>query len=343
MISSVIRPFVIALAIVLTACAPAASTPSPSPFTTSTPSATPPTTATATSAPTAQPTASPTPIPLPTTAQVAAAGNGVVWMFVANTRLFLSRDRGATWTERTAPQVVNGGVAFIDDRNGWALSAGSPATGCASQGYEVWRTTDGAQSWQRVFVDTFTSAGCKSDIAFVDATHGYITVSGRDVRPVILRTADAGATWSASAALPDAPGIPFQPSVTSYAPGPVADFGSVLYVDLLTFQAGTPKHLIYRSTDRGATWAYDSPTLQSTRVVFLTATHWIQIVPRDSRETTDAGKTWPFFASDYQQAAPIDPQIAFGDANVGYATVRGAIQRTLDGGAHWGAIKTPGT
>jgi photosystem II stability/assembly factor-like uncharacterized protein len=33
----------------------------------------------------------------------------------------------------------------------------------------------------------------------------------------------------------------------------------------------------------------------------------------------------------------------FGDANVGYATVRGSIQRTTDGGAHWTAIKTPGT
>ena len=33
----------------------------------------------------------------------------------------------------------------------------------------------------------------------------------------------------------------------------------------------------------------------------------------------------------------------FGDASVGYATVRGAIQRTTDGGAHWITIKTPGT
>ena len=33
----------------------------------------------------------------------------------------------------------------------------------------------------------------------------------------------------------------------------------------------------------------------------------------------------------------------FGDATTGYATVRGSLQRTTDGGAHWTAIKTPGT
>jgi len=49
------------------------------------------------------------------------------------------------------------------------------------------------------------------------------------------------------------------------------------------------------------------------------------------------------YTTDYSQAAPIAPQIVFGDAMVGYATVRGEIQRTTDGGAHWTKIKTPGT
>jgi len=50
-----------------------------------------------------------------------------------------------------------------------------------------------------------------------------------------------------------------------------------------------------------------------------------------------------FFAVSPSQAAPVAPQTTFGDSLVGYATVRGSIQRTVDGGAHWVMIKTPGT
>jgi photosystem II stability/assembly factor-like uncharacterized protein len=60
-------------------------------------------------------------------------------------------------------------------------------------------------------------------------------------------------------------------------------------------------------------------------------------------ETTDGGASWHAYTSDYSQAAPIAPEVVFGDANVGYATVRGEIQRTTDGGARWSKIKTPGT
>ena len=49
------------------------------------------------------------------------------------------------------------------------------------------------------------------------------------------------------------------------------------------------------------------------------------------------------YASGYGQAAPIAPIVVFGDPQVGYATVRGSLQRTVDGGLHWSAIRTPGT
>lgn len=78
--------------------------------------------------------------------------------------------------------------------------------------------------------------------------------------------------------------------------------------------------------------------------MFLSSSRWLElIVPGPWTETTDGGATWHPFTSDYQQAAPIAPQIVFGDANVGYATVRGTLQRTIDGGAHWTALRTPGT
>ena len=129
-------------------------------------------------------------------------------------------------------------------------------------------------------------------------------------------------------------------------PGPVADFGSVLRLSAVGMpNGGEAKRYAFRSTDRGATWTYTGvvPSAQD-ELVFLTSTHWLQIVPPDrSQETTDAGGSWHAFKTDYQQAAPVAPQIGFGDANTGYATVRGQLQRTTDGGAHWTSLKTPGT
>ena len=108
---------------------------------------------------------------------------------------------------------------------------------------------------------------------------------------------------------------------------------------------GQSTHYTYRSSDGGVTWAYASTApVQMAGIAFVTATRWLQVAaPGESKETTDAGATWHPFTTDYQQAAPIAPTIVFGDAQVGYATVRGAIQRTTDGGAHWTSIRTPGT
>jgi photosystem II stability/assembly factor-like uncharacterized protein len=79
-------------------------------------------------------------------------------------------------------------------------------------------------------------------------------------------------------------------------------------------------------------------------VTFVSASRWLElIVPGESVETTDAGRTWRAYPSDYSQAAPVAPQIVFGYSLVGYATVRGSIQHTIDGGVHWTSINTPGT
>jgi photosystem II stability/assembly factor-like uncharacterized protein len=102
---------------------------------------------------------------------------------------------------------------------------------------------------------------------------------------------------------------------------------------------------VYRSTDGGATWTYlaTAPHPANT-VAFVSAARWLQLsVPSESRETTDAGASWHPYATDYSQAAPIAPDIVFSSEEVGYATVRGGIQRTQDGGAHWFTLRTPGT
>lgn len=322
----------------------ASPSPSPSPRATPTPSTTPTITAGgATASPAASPSASP--IPLPNTAQVAAAGSGVVWMAVAFDHLFRSLDRGATWVERSLPASrTAGGIAFVNDRDGWLLEPVPSTAQCRTQAATLWRTPDGAVSWQKIEVTGLAPAQCKSSVAFVDAEHGYIPTYDETGAPKIYRTSDGGLTWTASSPVPDPPGFVTGPNGRTLRPNTIADFGSVLYADFLGFNDSS-RFYVYRSSDRGATWSFTSTApVQGVGVTLVTPTRWIQIIaPGASQETTDAGASWHAFASDYQQAAPVAPQIVFGDANIGYATVRGGLARTTDGGAHWTSLKTPGT
>jgi photosystem II stability/assembly factor-like uncharacterized protein len=305
-----------------------------------------PVTSTSSAAPSPPPTPSPkalsTPITLPSI-QVAAAGNGVAWLFDAESHLYLSTDRGTTWQERSAPpRPTNGNIAFVDDLNGWAMSAGSPATGCMSQFFQVFRTRDGARTWESVLQDgSPPSGGCKSNIAFSNASQGYISVSSRDGGSWILRTSDAGASWSPSAILDGS--VARDPErYPSYvnAPGPAADFGSVLFVSTTTQLGPQVPRSVFRSTERGASWSFVG-TPPSAEVTFLTPSRWIAWGSQSSAETTDGGGTWHTFVPDFE-LAPVVPQIVFGDARTGYAAIGGEIIRTTDGGTHWIAIKKPG-
>ena len=120
---------------------------------------------------------------------------------------------------------------------------------------------------------------------------------------------------------------------------------SVSFVTAVGFKSGTEVDYVYRSTDRGASWSYLTTAPRAGLApVFITPLRWIQISPGTvAQETTDGGVSWHPYSADYSQAAPVAPQIAFGDANTGYAAVRGSLQRTTDGGAHWTHIQTPGT
>ncbi|HXD81986.1 MAG TPA: sialidase family protein [Candidatus Acidoferrum sp.] len=294
---------------------------------------------------------------MPTTDQMSAAPGGVVWVFFTEGFLFRSNDRGDTWVERALPpQSVSprGNVTFIDGQRGWLNSSGSPETECNAEGTAIWQTTDGAASWQQVAVvdgvapstSGIADAQCKENLSFVDPTHGFLAAWDDNHQPTIYRTSDAGHTWK-GANLPDPPGFVTQGGGFSLRAGVVRGFDTTLLVPATGMNAasGQLSTYVYRSVDGGATWT-DLGTLPNPggSIGFVTATRWLQIVePDQSSETTDAGSTWHSYATDYSQAAPIAPEVVFGDPLVGYATVRGGIQRTTDGGANWAFINTPGT
>ena len=273
----------------------------------------------------------------------------MVWTLVGGTRLFRSTDRGATWLERNLPDtplVANGDISFVNDREGWITAPGSPAAQCQSQSVAVWHTADGAATWERIYQSDFTTdTMCKGGLSFADVQRGWMTLFSNSVAARFSRTADGGKTWTRTAALPDPPGFTTQEGGFTLRPARVRAFGTTLLVSASGQTQSTGATYTFRSTDEGTTWRYVSTAPSPFGpAVFITATRWIQLAdPSSYVETTDAGASWHPFTTDYGQAAPVAPDVVFGDAQVGYATVRGSIQRTTDGGAHWSAIKTPGT
>src|SRR5437868_3430132 len=327
------------LVLTLAACGAPAATPALASPTLS------PTSAPATTA-TAAPSAASSPIPLPNTAQLSAPSGTVVWVLVANTRLFRSTDRGETWQERPLPaERSNPLFSFVDDREGWLVTRGTPVTAdCQSQSFALAHTADAGAAWTSVAGTGMASAKCKEALSFSDPQHGFVSAWDPNSPPLIYRTTDGGRTWTASTPLPDPAGFTTTPGSTLRA-GPVKAFGQALLVEAVGQTAGAQRRYVFISGDGGATWRHvaDAPDPDSS-VVFVTGSRWFQLsagaVPK---ETTDSGASWPAFTTEYHQAAPGPPAIVFGDAQVGYATVRGSIQRTIDGGAHWTSIRTPGT
>jgi len=298
-------------------------------------------------------TASPSPLPtespvaLPTQTSLSAPSRDIVWAFVDYRLLFRSRDRGQTWERRQlpAPESAAGRLVFTftDSDNGWALLAVNPATQCQAEGVTTWHTSDGAVTWHQLQTSGIAEAQCKEFIAFVDPKDGFLTAWDDNSRPTIYRTSDGGATWKPSR-LPDPPGFTTEGGGFTLHAQEVVRRGNVLLVTAYGMQESGGEAYVFRSADGGATWTYAANIPNAAiAVAFVTESRWLQvIIPGQSVETSDAGKSWHPYASDYGQAAPVSPQVVFGDASVGYATVRGSIQRTEDGGLHWTMIKTPG-
>ena len=264
----------------------------------------------------------------------------MVWALVGGTRLFRSSDRGDTWAERSlAGGPTPEAITFVNDREGFLLIAGDPGTLCGSAIPQVFNTSDGASTWQKRAALGFADP-CKSDLSAASSTQVFAVGLDPNKAAVVYRTQDGGLNWQVSKPLPNPPA----PVTTGgLYPHRVKAFGSTLLMEATLGPPATG--YVYRSTDGAASWSYVTTAPPTDGfVTFVTASRWITIsAPGDSKETTDGGATWHAYTTDYSQAAPVAPAIVFGDANVGYATVRGAIQRTIDGGAHWTTIKTPGT
>jgi photosystem II stability/assembly factor-like uncharacterized protein len=250
-------------------------------------------------------------------------------------------DGGRTWSAQTSGTTsFLSGVSFVDANNGTAVGTGET----------ILHTTDGGVTWTTQDAATPLTGLGSFDLggaSFLDANHGMVV--GNDYAqneslglPVVLRTTDAGATWT----------VPIS-SFLGYLFG--SRFYGVAYLDANTATvvgAETDRpdcgdctwSLIMGTTDGGATWHTQGP---QTAGVSLWA---VSFIGKDIGtavgdggtilRTTDGGTTWNAQTSGTTSALHA---VSFVDANTGTAVGSGGtILHTTDGGSTWVA-QTSGT
>lgn len=283
----------------------------------------------------ASPSISSSPSPLPITGAyvvLSAPSPSVVWALVNNQLLFRSADQGDSWQRVQSPPGLDAnrysGISFVDDRVGYVLV---PADDCTKSASQLFRTQDAGATWNLV---ALPPVQCVSYMTFVDVSHGFVSGVGQDYRAVVSRTSDGGRTWLQST-IPDPPGW-VSSSRARLGIVPIKAFGNIV----LAAGAFNATNYHFRSPDSGASWTYlptgNDPTPGYPN--FLTPTYWLEL--NSAEETTDGGQSWHSFDTDYASVVGLGAHAVFPTPDVGYCANNGRVHLTVDGGAHWTAIRT---
>lgn len=260
-------------------------------------------------------------------------------------------DGGLTWRSITLPVFAVAQITFADAEHGWMLADLDTADG--EQGVDIFRTTDGGQTWTKVASaadrpGALPLAGHKTGLTFRDATTGWATGAGpSDMASEVpgdawfFTTHDGGATWRQEPlALPAS----FDQEPWFYIAGvlPVVFFSpevGVLPVAVGSSSAGgVVLTLVYVTRDGGVTWVPTTPAeTVPDAVSLLDPSHWW--LDADSTgdaaplSTADGGQHWTLLPP----TAPFAhvSVLSFVSNTQGWAIDSAGLLRTDDGGRTW--------
>ena len=222
----------------------------------------------------------------------------------------------------------------------WAVGDGIPSSQ-AGLGSLILKSTDGGDTWSQYDSDYGNRL---LGVHFVDENNGWIVggLSWGDP-PIILRTQDAGTTWSEQSHPISDEGTFFDIEFVSATHGWIAGGHNALTVE-------ESDRFILQTTDGGNTWnkvAFDFGNgLPFLSVSFVdTMNGWA--VGRDTEDetndsyyyTTDGGVNWQTGKTGvYEQIGPYADRfdlVQFVDNNHGYLAGVSRVLRTTDGGLTW--------
>ncbi len=203
-----------------------------------------------------------------------------------------SSDAGAHWTETLSVEGADfGGVSFGDASRGWVV-------GFSGGSGEILRSDDSGLTWesQRAAVrldDTFSLHAVQAlSVDRVVAVGGGAPIQGTGNAPsLILRTDDAGATWTVAPITPGGGGDPTRTRLTSLC---ITSSGAGIAVG-----SGTTSVLAARTSDNGLSWTDVTALVQGSSagelfdVACLGDEFWITTNGETFvRYSADGGTTW---------------------------------------------------
>ena len=240
---------------------------------------------------------------------------------------------GATWDQVGVGGLAGGSlqaVDFVSAQEGWILGDDGVAL----------HTTTGGASWSPQTVDGGATSDAWYGLDMADADHGVAVGWGSGgflTVPMISYTID-GSTW--------------QPAGTPGAGGG-EQLHAVGMADALRGVAVGSNATVIHTSDGGDTWTRFTNLPQAIKdapadlwgLSVVDAKHWwVSGSGGMVVRTADGGATWQ------EQPLPLPPgteewvtyvyQIRFADLKNGWATVRGAVYHTTNGGTTWTAQRT---
>ncbi len=244
---------------------------------------------------------------------------------------------GTSWRERfieeselVSGQIYEGArIHFLDSAHGWLL--GQVATSSAFSVAELYRTTDGGETWERL-----PRPPAAGRFVFVDPLRGYMT--GAPVSERLYRTFDGGRTWKeAEMVLPVKQGMALfaLPTFHSNKLGTLA----------ITLRGVSPRVLAFATRDGGESWAlaasralppgdYDEPVAialdQDGSVLALGAQDTVELAQgRTPRAHSLIQRTFEGMQSGGDRAVSIRTLAFAGDDSVWFLVAEGGCEEGL--------------
>lgn len=244
----------------------------------------------------------------------------------------------STFSLAEAPYIS--AFQFIDNKNGFLLIGDGLASG--SEPIEVYKTTDGSQSWQLLSITSEQSKlphdGLKSGIAFLDMNNGWVTGNDSSNQLYLYRTVDGGNSWRKEELK-----IPDGFSVEGEAPYTLPpNFLTIRegFLPIIFHQGGQPT-FFYRTSDGGDHWEVTTPIYSDLNYRFI----WSiidknTIIASDENSlfiTKDGAKTWEKNSiHDIQNITLLD----FLSISEGWMVGEEKLYKTNDGGRSWTKLES---